>query len=560
MVSKLKQRLQGVNKSQLIILLACLVLITIVLIFPLFSLFSKAFLSRSNEFVGLQNYIDYFSTPTLRTSIFNTIDISFWATIISATLGFCYAYALTRTRIIGKTFFKYIALVPIFIPTVAHALGLVYLFGQQGIVTNFLCVDIGIYGRLGIIISEVIFTFPQAFLMFYVALEFADGRLYEAADSMGVSPFKRLIKIILPEIKFTVVSVFFVCFTLAFTDFGAPKVLGANFNVLATDIYKQVVGQFNMNMGAVVGTILLLPAVISFIINRLVSSKNAGTLGAKATELRIKKNRKRDIMFFSLCAVVALCFLALIGSLAVGAFTEYYPYNLGFTLKNFNFHASAGGIGSYFNSLLMALLTAVVGTVFVFVYAYMVEKTSGMRTLRRYGNLLALLPMALPGMVIGLSFIFFFNVPSNPFHFIYGTIIILVIANVLHFFSVPFLTASACLKKLDKEYESVGDSMSVPRWKTFLRVSVPLSLPAILEIFLYFFVNAMVTVSALVFLTSSSFGVAAVAITHIEEAGRVSQAAAMTLLILGVNVLVRILYEAAIKFIKYKTNKKESTT
>jgi iron(III) transport system permease protein len=166
--------------------------------------------------------------------------------------------------------------------------------------------------------------------------------------------------------------------------------------------------------------------------------------------------------------------------------------------------------------------------------------------------------MALPGMVIGLSFIFFFNSPNNPLHFIYGTIIILVIANILHFFSVPFLTASACLKKLDKEYESVGDSMNIPRWKTFLRVSVPLSLPAILEIFMYFFVNAMVTVSAVVFLTSSSFRIAAVAITHMEEAGRVSQAAAMSLLILVMNILVRILYEAGIKFIKYKTKKKES--
>ncbi|MCL2033310.1 MAG: putative 2-aminoethylphosphonate ABC transporter permease subunit [Oscillospiraceae bacterium] len=560
MMNSFKQKLRGVSISQLITLSACLLVFTIVLVFPLLSLFSKAFLSRADEFVGFQNYITYFGSPMLRASILNTIDISLWATMFSASLGFLYAYALTRTRIKGKVFFKYIALIPIFIPTVVHAIGLIYLFGRQGIVTGILGADIEIYGRLGIIVSEIVFTFPQAFLMFFVALEFADGRLYEAADSMGVPPLKKLFKITLPEIKYTVVSVFFVCFTLAFTDFGAPKVIGSSFNVLATDIYKQVVGQFNMNMGAVVGTILLIPAVISFIIDRLISSKNAGTLGAKATKLEIKKNNRRDIFFFAFCSLVTLCFLALIGSLLVGAFTEFYPYNMGFTLANFNFHESAGGIGSYFNSLKMAGLTATFGTAFVFIYAYMVEKTNGLGALRRYGNLLSLLPMALPGMVIGLSFIFFFNTPSNPLYFIYGTITILVLSNVLHFFSVPFLTASACLKKLDKEYESVGDSMNIPRWKTFLRVSVPLSLPAILEIFMYFFVNSMVTVSAVVFLVSSSFRIAAVSITHMEEAGRVSQAAAMSLLILAMNVLVRILYEIAVKLIRKKFEHKEIVT
>ena len=557
MITRLKQRFQGINPAQLILLVSCLCVLTINLVLPLISLFSMAFLSRAGEFVGFQNYITYFGNPTLRASILNTIDISLWATLISATLGFMYAYALTRTRIIGKTFFKYVALIPIFIPTVVHAIGLIYLLGRQGIITRLFELNIEIYGRLGIILSEIIFTFPQAFLMFFIALEFADGRLYEAADSMGVPPLHKLFKITLPEIKYTVISVIFVCFTLAFTDFGAPKVIGANFNVLATDIYKQVVGQFNMNIGAVVGTILLIPAVVSFIIDRFVSSKNAGTLGAKATKLEIKKNSSRDTLFFLFCAAVTFCFFALIGSLFVGAFTEFYPYNMGFTLNNFDFHESAGGIGSFFNSLKMAGLTALFGTTFVFVYAYMNEKTNGLSTLCRYGKLLSLLPLALPGMVIGISFIFFFNNPGNPLHFIYGTIIILVIANILHFFSVPFLTASACLKKLDKEYESVGDSMSIPRWKTFIRVSVPLSLPAILEIFMYFFVNAMVTVSAVVFLTSSSFRIAAIAITHMEEAGRVSQAAAMSLLILAINVIVRILYEAAIKFIRYKTQKKE---
>lgn len=542
--------LKGIANPQFWILSAFLGVFTIALILPLISLFSKAFAGREGDFVGLANYIQYFKTPALMASIRNTVDISLWSTAFSLSFGFLYAFALTRTNIKGKPFFKYAALIPIFIPTVVHALGLVYVLGNQGILTRAGLVQVELYGRLGIILSEIIYTFPQAFLMFYVALGFADGRLYEAADSMGVPPWRKFVRITLPEVKFTLVNAFFVCFTLAFTDFGAPKVIGGNFNVLATDIYKQVAGQFNMNMGAVVGTLLLFPSIISFIADRVLNVKNAGAISAKAMVLVIKPGLKRDVFFFAFCSLITLAFLFLVCALSIGALSSYYPYDMSFTLENFIFDESAGGMGCYLNSLKMSLMTAVFGTTFVFTYAYLMEKTAGLGGMRKYGKLLATLPLALPGMVVGLAFIFFFNNGSNPLHFIYGTIVILVIANMLHYFSVPFFTASACLKKLDKEYESVGDSMNIPRWKTFLRVSAPLSAPAILEIFMYYFVNAMVTVSALVFLYSAGFKIASVAIIHMEEAGNFGQSAAMSLMALLINVVVRALYEAAVKFLR----------
>jgi iron(III) transport system permease protein len=537
--------------------MACmLAAFTVVLVLPLFTLFSNAFLDKEGGFVGLENYARYFDTPALSVSIWHTVDISLVSTVFSVGFGFLYAYALARTRIPFKPFFKYAALIPIFIPTIVHALGLVYLFGRQGVLTG-LGFETELYGRFGIILSEVIFTFPQGYLMFYDALDYADGRLYEAADSMGVTAPNKFLRITLPGARYTAVNVFFVCFTLAFTDFGAPKVIGGNYNVLATDIYTQVAGQFNMNMGAVVGTLLLIPAVLSFVVGRLVDSKNADTISAKSTKLTIKKSRSRDIIFFALCAFVALAFLVLIASLFLGALTKYYPFDLSFTLKHFTFNSSTGGIGSFFNSLEMSLLTAAFGTAFVFVYAYMMEKTTGLGALRRYGKLLSALPLALPGMVIGLSFIFFFNSASNPLHFIYGTVTILVISNILHYFSVPFITATGALKKLDREFESVSESMNVPRYKTLLLVSVPLSMPAILEIFMYYFVNSMVTVSAVVFLYGARFKVASIAISHMEEAGDIAQAAAMSILILAINVCVRILYEFVVRLIKKQMGRRE---
>lgn len=558
MERRFRVRLQKNHPAQFVFMLMFLGSFCVILVFPLYSLFSKAFLSKNGEFVLFQNYVKYFQSPALSGSIRNTLHISIMSTFFSVGLGFTYAYALTRTRIIAKTFFKYVALIPIFIPTIVHALGLVYIFGKQGILTK-LGLEIEIYGAPGIIISEIIYTFPQAFLMFFIALEYADGRLYEVAESMGCSAVTKFFHITLPDIKYTVINVFFVCFTLAFTDFGAPKVLGGSYNVLATDIYKQIAGQFNMNMGAVVGTLLLIPSVISFLVGQVVSNKNTSIINAKSTKLLISKSRTRDHIFFLICSAITLCFISLIAALVMGAITTYYPYNMQLTLKNFVFNLSSGGINSYFNSLKMSLFTAVFGTAFVFLYAYMMEKSNGMELLKKIGKLLSVIPLALPGMVIGLSFIFFFNAKSNPLNFIYGTIIILVLSNILHYFSVPYITATGALKKLDKEFESVSESMNAPRWKILFQVTVPLCLPALLEIFMYYFVNSMVTVSAVVFLYSAKFKIASIAITHMEEAGDFSQAAAMSLLILLVNVFVRVAYEVAVNILTQRARNKEGT-
>lgn len=551
----MKQKAKALLRPANLAMAAMTACFVIVLIFPLLSLFSKAFFGGDGSFAGFSNYIKYFSTPTLSSSISNTVVVSVVSAVFGTMIGFLYAYGLTRTNLRGKVFFRYAALVPLFFPTVVHGLSLVYLFGKQGVLTG-LGWDIGLYGRTGIILSEIIYTFPQAFLMFYIALRYADGRLYEAADTMGCTPLKKFSHITIPSVRYTLINALFVCFTLAFTDFGAPKVLGGSYNVLATDIYKQVTGQFNMNMGAVVGTLLLIPAIISFGVDRATSRKNAEVISAKASALQIKKSPLRDAFFYLFCGGVVLCLAAMVGVLVMGAVTTYYPYDMSLTLKNFAFNPSTGGVGSFVNSIQMSLLTALIGTVFVFLYAYLIEKGKCGDALRGFGKLISSLPLALPGMVIGLSFIFFFNNKNNPLNFIYGTVLILALANVVHFYSVPFVTASGALKKLDKEYENVSDSMHIPAWKTFFRVTVPLSLPAILEIFLYYFMNSMVTVSAVVFLYSAQFKIASISITHMEEAGDFAQAAAMSLLIFVINVIARGLYELLVHLVKRKTAKR----
>jgi len=515
------------------------------------ALFTRAFLDRQGDFVGFSNFIEYFTTPNLRVSLLNTLHVSGLVTMISVGLALVYAYAQSRTNMFAKAFFKFSAMLPLFAPTAMLGIGLIYLIGNQGLLTNNFGVDLPLYGAFGIIVALIVYTFPTAFLVLLVSFSYADNRLYESADVMGVSAFKKFMTITLPSIKYGLISSCFIVFSLTFTDFGAPRIVGGSYNVLATDIFRHVVGRQNFNIGAVVGLILLMPAVLSFFVDRLTQSKNADAVSAKSVDYRIKPNKLRDILFTVYCAIINIGILAIFGAVAYASAVKQYPWDLSLTFKHYIFKsATTGGINAYFNSLLMATLTAVIGTILVFFNAYLIEKTRGGKMLRQISYLLSILPLAIPGLAIGISFIFFFNNPSNPLNFVVGTVWILVLANLANFYSVPFVTATSALKKLDKEFELVSESMHMPFYTSFLKVSVPMCLPAIFEIAVYFFVNAMVTVSAVVFLMPARFPLASIAIINLEDTGNIATAAALAVLIVLTNVAVRLVYELLYKRMK----------
>ena len=173
---------------------------------------------------------------------------------------------------------------------------------------------------------------------------------------------------------------------------------------------------------------------------------------------------------------------------------------MSFSFNHYKFLISWRGIESYFNSIRLGLYTAFFGTIIIFCGAYLVEKGRGMIMGRNIFHFLAMMPMAIPGMTLGLAYIFFFNNPMNPLHFIYGSMAILVICTIVHFYTVSHLTAVTALKQIDKEFESVSASLKQPFYRTFFRVTTPICLPAIFEISIYLFVNALTTVSAVVFL------------------------------------------------------------
>lgn len=508
---------------------------------------------RAGTARSMSNYVRYVTTPALFGSVGNSLYVAIITTVITVTLAFGFAYALTRSRMPFKGAFKTIGLVPILVPSLLPGIGLIYLFGNQGFLRDML-MGHSIYGPIGIVVASVFFTFPHALIIITIALSISDARLYEAATVLRAPPHKVFWTVTLPGARYGLISAAFVVFTLTITDFGVPKVIGGQYNVLAVDIYKQVVGQQNFEMGAVVSIVLLIPAVLAFVVDRFATRRQVALLSSRAVPYTPKPNARLDWTMIVYCAAVSALILGILAMCQYAALVTFWPYNLEFTLRHYDFDlADGGGWKSYGNSIRLALWTAFVGTGVIFLGAYVVEKVRAFETGRAGVQFLAMMPMAIPGMVLGLSYIFFFNNPANPLNVLYGTMAILVLSTVTHFYTVAHLTAVTALKQMDPEFESVSASLRQPVTKVLARVTVPVCTPAILDIWIYMFVNAMTTVSAVVFLYSPQTTLASVAVLNMDDAGQLPAAAAMGMMIFYTNVVMRIAHLGVGRMVQRRT-------
>ncbi len=512
---------------------------------PLLAILQQAGQDDQGQFVGLRNFSSYLQSPSLLQSLWNSVWVSGLVTFIVLPLAFVFAYALTRSCMPGKTIFRSISLIPLLAPSLLSAISLIYWFGNQGVLKDAMqAVGIDqIYGAPGVVLAECFAVFPHVLMILVTALTLADARLYEAADALGTSAQRKFFSITLPGTKYGLISAALVSFTLVMTDFGIPKVIGGNFNMMATDIFKLVIGQQDFARGSVVALLLLSPAVLSFGVDRYVSARQTAMLSARAVAFLPKPDARHDLLMMLFCAFIACLMLAMLGMAIFASFASFWPYNLVPSLAHYKLGLIDGDVGQGFiNSLKMASGTAFFGTLLVFVTAYLLEKTKGMNLVRAPVHLLAVIPMAVPGLVLGLGYIFFFNMANNPLHGMYQSMALLTLCTIVHFYTTGHLTATTALKSLDAEFESVSASLKVPFYKTFWRVTLPICTPAMVDIARYFFINAMTTISAVVFLYSPETKVASIAILNLDEAGDIGAAAAMAVLIALISATATVVF------------------
>lgn len=514
---------------------------------PLAALLAQAFSHGGQAGPGgaFAHFWAYLASPGLLSSLWNSLWVSVMVTLIVLPLAFVFAYGLTRSAMPAKGLLRSISLLPLLAPSLLSAISLIYWFGNQGVAKGLLQA-LGfesIYGAPGLVLAQCFAVFPHVLMVLVTALSLADARLYESAEAMGASAWRKFITITLPGAKYGLVSAALLSFTLVITDFGVPKVIGGDFNVLATDVFKLVIGQQDFQRGAVVALLLLTPAALSFGVDHWLQRRQTAMLGARAVALAPKRSRGFDALMLAFCALIAALMLAMFLMAVYASFVKLWPYNLSLSLDHYVVGIVDAELGdALINSLKLAAGSALLGPLLIFLGAYLLEKTRGLAPLRSLLRLLASLPMAVPGLVLGLGYIFFFNAPANPLNFLYQSGALLVLCTVVHFYTTGHMTMVTALKALDPEFEAVSASLKVPFYKTLWRVTLPICLPTLIEVSRYFFVNAMTTVSAVVFLYSPDTKLASVAILNLDEAGEIGAATAMAVLIVGVSLAVNCLY------------------
>ncbi|TMH11139.1 MAG: ABC transporter permease subunit, partial [Betaproteobacteria bacterium] len=404
-----RQRAHWTDRIAHAVLIAIALALILFLAAPLSVILVQSLETADGAFAGLANFASYLATPALLQSLWNSVWVSLAVTLITVPLAFGFAYALMRSCIPFKALFRTITLIPLLAPSLLSAISLIYWFGNQGAargVIQMLGVD-NIYGAPGVVFAECFAVFPHALMILVTALSLADARLYEAADALGTRTRRKFFTITLPGAKYGLISAALVSFTLVVTDFGIPKVIGGNFNMLATDVFKLVIGQQDFQRGAVVGLLLLTPAVLTFIVDWLVQRKQTAMLSARAVPYRPKPAAGFDAAMTAYCVLVSALMLAMLGMAVFASFASYWPYNLTPSFKHYVLGLVDAEVGDAFvNSLKLAAGTAFFGTALVFVGAYMLEKTRGLDWARPIIRLLAMLPMAVPGLVLGLGYIF----------------------------------------------------------------------------------------------------------------------------------------------------------
>ena len=529
--SRTRRIIAGEDLLLRLLLIGLALFLVVGLLLPVWTLLSKGLQDTDGNFVGLRNFARYFSEPRVAVVFWNSLRIALISTTLTLLIAGTYAFALTHSRMPGRAFFRGVALVPLLTPSLLPGIALIYLFGNQGFFRGALFGH-SLYGPIGIVMGEVFFTFPIALLIVLTSLTTIDRRLYEAAETLRAGRIRTFFTVTLPVMRFGLAAAFFATFTKVFTDFGVPVVVGGSYPVLATDLYQKVIGGFDFQMGAVVGILLFIPAAIAFLAGHLLQRGCGGGIDGRTVIYVPDRRPARDLACFIFCLAVALAILGILVMAVLGSLFRLWPYNLGLSLSSYNFAAhEPSGWGAYRNSLRLAGSVAVLGTALIFFGAYLLERVPGAGGLRGAINFCCMIPLALPGMVLGLSYIFFFNNPSNPFGGIYGTMTILVLSTVVHLYTVPHLTALTALKQLDPGLEAVGSSLKVSRLSTLGAVILPVCLPTILRIASYLFMNAMTTISALVFLYSANTKVATVSIVLLNDNAMLGPAAAMSVLI-----------------------------
>lgn len=502
---------------------------------PIVRLLMESFVGEAGA--GISNYVEVLTGRGFLRALGNSITVSVSSALTATVLAFFLAYSIQYTNLSRrfKSVIRTLAVLPMLLPTITYGFAIIYSFGKQGLLTKLFGRQLfDIYGFNGLLFGYVIYTLPISFMLILNTMGFIDKKFMVVSRVMGDSPLRTFWQTIIRPLLGTLAASFVQCFFLCFTDYGIPASVGGEYEVIATVLYNEMLGSIpNFNRGAVVAMMMLIPSVLSIALLKYLERYNVRY--TRISQIELKKNRVRDGVCAAGSSLIILSVLAVFAVIFVVPLVQEWPYQVSFTLEHVQAVLNDSSLfGVYKNSIFVAVCTALLGLLITY-GAALATARSGLSGKRKgVIDAIALVTNTIPGMVIGIAFMFIFS--GTPLQ---NTFPLIILCNVVHFFSTPYLMMRNSLSKLNSSWETTASLMGDTWIKTIVRIVTPNMTSTILEVFSYYFVNAMVTVSAVIFIAGARTMVITTKIKELQYYTKFNEVFVLSLFILGTNLIVK---------------------
>ncbi|WP_326512220.1 iron ABC transporter permease [Clostridium intestinale] len=527
-----------------------IITLSIFIIYPLYSVLKVSFIE--NQGFSMNAYLKVLRDIDFRKTFLNTLLLGTTVGILATLIGFIFAYADAYMRSHFKRLFKIVSILPVISPPFVLALSAIMLFGQFGLVTRQLLgiTNFNIYGFKGVVMVQTMTFFPVAYLLLIGLLNRIDPSLEEAARNMGASRWKTFRTVTLPLMLPGLANAFLLTFIEVVADFSNPMVIGGNFSTLATKIYMQAIGNYDMAGGAAIAVVLLCLSILLFVVEKFwLEKKSYVTVTGKASRERdlIKENHivwPIDVF----CLLVSIFVFSFYLLIPLGGFFKVMGIDYSFTLNHFKYVFDLGMKSLKDTTILSLWATPITGILGMVIAFLIVRKKFWGKGFIEFTSLLA---MAVPGTVLGLGYISAYN--TKPL-ILTGTALIIVIAFIVRSIPVGVRSGVTALQQIDPAIEEAAQDLGASTTKVFTSVTLPLIKSAFFSGLVYTFVRSMTAVSAVIFLVTPKYQLLTASILSQVDNGRFGVASAFsTILIIIVYAAIAIMYFVLGKFGVSKT-------
>lgn len=505
------------------------------LLFPIVNVVIEAF--NVDGSFSLTNFIEIFTSREILKAFSNSFLISLLSSFITTAVALIAAIGINFTNINKyiKKFVSVIFVLPMFLPTITYGFAIMYSFGKQGYVSKFFGRTLfDIYGIAGLILGFFLYTIPVSFILINNGMKYVDKKYSLVSTLLKDNGFKNFMISVLRPLRFTIVISIIQCFFLSFTDFGVPASLSGRTLLISKTLYDQMMGSIpDFSKGAVVAIMMMLPSILSVIVINISRNKESNDNISRFDYIR--ENKLRDVLISLVSILAGLIIISILFVVIILPFFKDYPYDLSFTLDNIK-HALMDGelFSAYRNSIVVALVASIVGTIISYLAALFTARRHNINKYSNIINVIASVVNTIPGMVLGIAYLLAFSGTS-----LQNTLTIIIICNIIHYFATPYLMFSDSLSKLNQNWE-VTSQLLMDSWqKNIFRILVPNSYKSIVEVFTYYFINNMVTVSAVIFLAGARTMVITTKIKELQYFMRFNDIFVVSAMILITNILVK---------------------